>query len=118
MKLSVGLPDFSSKKLLGLLFFPIVYLSLFASTIFAQDFNIPPSDSNALVTAINSANSNGETDTINLGTSSTYVLTALVSNPAFDAEHGPNGLPLVISEIQINGNGSTIRRDSSSRFRI
>ena len=53
-------------------------------------------------------------DSINLGTSQTYTLTA-VNNGV----QGPNGLPDITTNITINGNSSTITRDSGApNFRI
>ena len=53
-------------------------------------------------------------DTLNLGAGSTHTLTA-VNNDAY----GDNGLPVVSSPITIEGNGSTITRDSGApAFRI
>jgi hypothetical protein len=68
----------------------------------------------ALIAAINAANdetTNPGPDTINLETGCTYTLTV--------ANNVNNGLPIVASEIEINGNGATIRRDSAAPlFRI
>ena len=66
-----------------------------------------------LIDAINTANSNGQPDTINLAPSCTYTLTT--TNNTTD---GSNGLPSITSEITINGNGATIERSSSDLFRI
>jgi len=64
-----------------------------------------------LIAAINTANANGPgLDTINLAPK-TYTLTA--------ADNGNNGLPVVTSNITINGDGATITRDSAAPpFRI
>ena len=76
---------------------------------FAAEFNVGVSDVTGLISAINSANANGEADTINLTSSSPYTL-----NTMNNITHGANGLPLVTSEITINGNGATITRDASA----
>jgi len=53
-------------------------------------------------------------DVIALASSATYVLDQLHPN-----YHGPNGLPLVTSEITVEGNGSTIERSAgASQFRL
>jgi hypothetical protein len=85
-------------------------------------------DGCTLVDAITSANSNESTggcpagsapgddgaDTIVLPTNSVQTLTAVNSN-----FNGPNGLPVITSEITIQGNGSIIRRDpGAAEFRI
>ena len=76
-----------------------------------------------LVDAINSANSNtpidgcdagSGADTIVLAPNAFHVVTT-VNNTAF----GPTGLPVITTEITIQGNGAGIRRDSSApEFRI
>jgi hypothetical protein len=70
-----------------------------------------------LVNAINTANGNGEADTLVLASGCAYTLTA-VNNT--DPDYGPNGLPVITSDITVNGNGSTIVRSSASGtpFRI
>ncbi len=78
-----------------------------------------------LVDAITAANNDQPTggcpggssaDTITFPANSTHTLTA-VNNTGFD--YGYNGLPLITSAITIQGNGSTITRDSSAPlFRI
>ncbi|MEL6408553.1 MAG: pectate lyase-like adhesive domain-containing protein [Chloroflexota bacterium] len=70
----------------------------------------------ALITAINTANTNAQDDTINLTASIT--LTA-VNNTA----DGPNGLPVIETDggstVTINGNGFTLSRDGAApEFRL
>ena len=69
-----------------------------------------------LRTAINTANGNAEADIINLPVGCTITLTA-TENPPND---GNNGLPSIISDIIINGNGGTIQRSAGAEdsFRI
>jgi len=91
-------------RLLGL----IVFIYILPVSSHSAVFNIPPGDVGVLIDAINSSNSNGQSDTINLAIGSTYTL-----SPTNDAripflENGFNGLPSVTSEISINGNGSQI----------
>jgi len=72
------------------------------------DFNCSLGDVTCLIIAINDANNefvNPGVDTINLD-GSTFTLTT-VNN---DTGDNPNGLPVVESEIVINGNGSTVER--------
>lgn len=71
-------------------------------------FNVGASDVATLIANINTANNNGETNTINL-TASTYDLTK-VNN----FWYGPNALPAISSNLTINGNGATIQRNSVS----
>ncbi|CAN5201485.1 hypothetical protein BH18ACT4_BH18ACT4_11220 [soil metagenome] len=64
-----------------------------------------------LVAALNQANSTAEPDTIDLQIGCNYVLTS--------AQSPDNGLPVVTSEVTINGNGATIERpNSAAPFRI
>ncbi len=88
-------------------------------------FTIPNDDVAALIEAINTANSNGEADIINLFTNGTYNLTSVnntITNPNIA---GGNGLPAIINEflganpdITINGNGATIQRSMAGDLRI
>ena len=72
-----------------------------------------------LVNAITAANTDSATggcpagngaDTIVLPTGSTQTLNSVNNNT-----YGPNGLPVITSAITIDGNGSTIARDSGAR---
>ena len=66
-----------------------------------------------LVTLIECANQNNTADTINLGAD---ILLTQADNISVT---GVNGLPVITSEITINGGGHTIRRDASTNsFRI
>jgi uncharacterized repeat protein (TIGR01451 family) len=68
---------------------------------------------NDLINAINTANSNGEPDTIILTSDCLYTLAAV--------NNGSNGLPLINTPITINGNGAVIKRsseDGTPNFRI
>jgi len=76
----------------------------------AADFT--PCNASDLITAITTADSNGEADTITLDAGCTYTLTS---------KQADAGLPNITSSNKrtINGNGATIARDSSSEeFRI
>ena len=70
-------------------------------------FNVAAGDVSTLIADMNQANSNGQSNTINL-TAGTYDLTA-VNNTWY----GPNGLPAITSNLTINGNGAVIVRDPS-----
>jgi hypothetical protein len=79
------------------------------------DLKIDPAADNAgavaeLIAAINTANGNGMSNTINLVGCATYTL----SMPD-NFEYGPNGLPPIASTIIIEGNGGTIQRDPAAR---
>lgn len=97
--------------------------SLFLSTgaVDAAVFEIPNGDVAALALAINTANTNGEADTINLAANGTYTLTA-VDNSV----NGATGLPVVGNDaggldLTINGQGATIQRSTAPgtpEFRI
>jgi hypothetical protein len=97
-----------------LLSFIILILLLPLSTHSAV-FNVSSGDVGALIDAINTANSNGEADTINLP-AGTYSLT-----DADNFFNGGNGFPTISSEIKIVGSGSAttiIERNSASSFRF
>jgi hypothetical protein len=83
--------------------------------------NVTASTSAELITAINDANARcqppkNDSTTITLTGTSDYVLTAPVISANFP--YGANGLPVIRCEITIAGNGKTIRRNSSTKFRI
>ncbi|MFZ6029817.1 MAG: choice-of-anchor Q domain-containing protein [Chloroflexota bacterium] len=68
-----------------------------------------------LIATINTANSNGQNDTINLVAGCVYTLTN-----ADNATAGGTGLPVITSNITVNGNGAILQRDSgtANNFRI
>jgi hypothetical protein len=85
-----------------------------ANTVSAAVFNVADGDVPGLIAAINTANGNGVSDTINLAGGGTYTLTA----PDNTAD-GPNGLPVVSSNITINGALATIERSAGApEFRV
>lgn len=86
--------------LIGSLFF-IPLRSAFAAT-----FTIADGDVTGLISAINTANSNGEVNVINLASTGTYTISSI--------NNGVNGLPQITSNLTINGNGATITRDTAS----
>ena len=96
------------RKLAGSLAGAAFLLSLGAGSAWADDFSA--SNATELVNAITSANGNGEADTI--------TLTGDVSLTSGD--NGSNGLPIISSDITIEGDGFTIERDSSAtdNFRL
>jgi hypothetical protein len=99
---------------LALALLGVLALSLgLAPVALATNFDVA-CDTNELINAINMANSNSEADTLNLEAGCTYILTA-VDNTA----DGANGLPSIVSQITINGDGATIeRRSVAPAFRI
>lgn len=70
----------------------------------AATFQVGPSDEAGLIDAINAANATPQPDIIDLA-QSTY--TFLVPDNLHD---GPNALPSIVTNIQINGNGATLQR--------
>ena len=83
----------------------------------AKTFHCGAGDVPCLIAAINTANANGETNTIRLA-AGTYTLTA-VDNGSFS---NANGLPVITSPLTITGrraDNTSIERDASApRFRI
>jgi hypothetical protein len=81
-------------------------------------FNISSGDVAGLIAAINTANSNGEENAINLGPG-TYSLTSVDNSPS---TFGGNGLPIITGTMIINGQSAettTIERNSGApRFGI
>ncbi len=78
----------------------------------ARAAEFTPCNASDLITAITTADGNGEADTITLDAGCTYTLTSKQTDA---------GLPNITSsdKLTINGNGATIERDSSSEeFRI
>jgi hypothetical protein len=75
-----------------------------------------PCNSNALIAAINVANSSGG-GTINLAPGCTYPLTTANNTITVPAPLGSNGLPVIYTRITLNGFRTTIAGNSSN-FRI
>lgn len=85
----------------------------------AAVFNVPAGDEQALITAINNANANGEADTINLARG-TYALRT-VNNEIDDSASvgfGANGLPQITTEITINGARLDKNGDNTTTIRV
>lgn len=100
-----------------LVFTCILFAPVLERPVYAAVFNIASSDVAGLINAINTANSNGQENTINMA-AGTYTLVAVDNNT-----DGPNGLPSITSNITINGAGANttiIERASTSTppFRI
>ena len=101
---------------IGLILFVLFFSCLSTPKhIFAETFTIGPNDTSELINTINLANSTTEPDTINLSLNSTYELTTSNND---NGTYSKSGLPVVTSEMVINGNGSTISRNSVEKFRI
>ena len=94
----------------------VVYASVPGSPGQAADFTCTAGDVACLITAINMANANGQTNTITLR-AGTYTLTAVDNNT-----DGPNGLPAITSVLTIKGTTAAttiLERDTSAPvFRI
>ncbi len=93
-----------------------LYVLFIPKAVYAAVFNVPSGNVPALVESIEVANTTAEDDTIFLGVG-TYTLT-VVDN----ITDGANGLPSIISNIEIIGDGpgvTIIERDSTAEpFRI
>ena len=79
----------------------------------APPVSIAAGDVAGLIQAIDDANSIAQPNVINLAPGATYMLTA----PNNDT-NGPNGLPALLSNITINGNGAVIEAAGSTPFRL
>jgi cysteine-rich repeat protein len=95
----------------GLFVMVVIFSSLVAIGGVAQAAVFNPVNVTELITAINTANSNGVPDLINLTEGGTYTLSN-VNN--IDSIGDSNGLPLITSPITVEGNGATIERDSAA----
>ncbi len=67
-------------------------------------------DVTELIAAINTANGTPEADTLELAASCVYTLTTVNNN---DVALGPNGLPIIVTDITLNGNAATIERSTA-----
>lgn len=107
------------KRFFRILLLLIGLILLFPLTTKAETFDIAAGDVDALIAAINAANANGPgADVINLETG-TYTLSEVDNQYVYvvnmDGQDitwggGPNGLPPVLGDLTINGNGSFIQR--------
>ena len=92
---------------------------VFSITSCTVECNVP-----ALVSAIDDANANPDSSTINLDPGCTYTLTAVDNTTVHSIggttfEYGDNGLPQITTPITINGNNATIMRaDGAPNFRV
>jgi hypothetical protein len=73
-----------------------------------------PCNTSALVSAIQTANSAGSAQTLNLATACTYNVTTAAAS----GTRGDDGLPIISGNITLVGNRTTIRRTSSDLFRL
>jgi hypothetical protein len=76
-------------------------------------FNVAAGDVPGLIAALDTANTNGEPDTINLAPGATYTLTAPGSSP-LDGARGLTVLDDGGNLLTLNGNGATIARAAGS----
>ena len=79
----------------------------------AAEVSVPCSETE-LVLAINNANAQPGSDTLNLAAGCTYLLTSSHG----DAGNGPTGLPVITSTIALVGTPNTITRSGLALFRI
>lgn len=73
-----------------------------------QTYNIVAGDTDGLIAAVESANTDGVASIIQL-TASTYTFTAVDNS-----NYGPNALPLIESDLAIEGNGATLVRENGA----
>lgn len=100
----------------------LIFLSFLftSSALHSATFNIPDGNVTALINAMNTANTNGESDIINLATNGTYVFTTVNHSMTgqsfgYSETDGPIALPFIQNEavsgrdIILNLNGSVLR---------
>ena len=95
-------------KILGI-FIGLAFALVALEPVHAAVFSCPAGDVDCLIDAINAANANGAEDTISLG-GGIYTLTVIDNG---DEGLGPNGLPVITSNISIKGesaNSTVIER--------
>jgi fibronectin type 3 domain-containing protein len=91
----------------------VILLATFPQKTSAQACTLNASDMSSLISAINTANSNADVDTICLATGSYTFTTANNTGSS-----GGNALPIITTEMIIEGNGATITRSGSANFRF
>lgn len=103
-------------RIFSLVLFGLLIVSLSAPRpAYAAPINVG-CDANELIAAINTANSTPEEDTLELAADCVYALTAINNT---DEDNGPTGLPIITSEITVNGHNATIARSEDvPGFRI
>jgi len=97
----------------------VLMVGMFMFTLPAAAATFNPGTVAELTTAIETANLNSEADIINLTAGAVYTLehpyTVGPVSSRTDSSHSlESGLPLITSEITINGNGATIERSSAA----
>lgn len=104
-----------------IIFFLCVFVLMFGEVgeVGATTFEVSDGDvygPSGLMWAIETANMNGEADVINLYPGGDYVLTHVYNTWDYGDiyEAFPSGSSVITTEIVINGNGATIRRDVNS----
>ncbi|MBD2768946.1 hypothetical protein IC235_13710 [Hymenobacter sp. BT664] len=95
-----------------------------SNPLLAAVFTIPNGNVAALVAAINTANTNGQADVINLASNGEYVFTTINNTvtgypPGYIETEGPVALPVILNDgpgldLTINLNGSLLRRSSTA----
>ena len=70
---------------------------------------------NDLILAINAANANNDTTVINLDPNCTYTFT---SEDNDDGGHGYNALPIITTNMRINGNAALLQRSPSANHQF
>lgn len=98
-----------------------IFVFLFSLPIvsYSANFTIPNGDTNALIAAIQTANTNNEADSIFLAANGSYSFTAV--NNSINGD-GPNAMPAITNDLAgldlvIMGNGSTLQRTSGADIR-
>jgi hypothetical protein len=98
-------PDFSSRRRVR------PSLEVLEDRTVPAVFNIAAGDTQGLIIAMESANTNGDSSNVINLTNSTYSLQTVNNN-----NYGPNGLPVIANNLTIHGNGATIARLSGGGF--
>ena len=99
--------------------------AVYAVPVYRPSFDVGPGDVKGFIEALNAANASQSPVSINLAANATYTFTAAAKGPASvngvalgGSDTGPDALPAVTGNVTINGNGATLQRSGSAKFRF
>jgi hypothetical protein len=124
-KLALSLSAAALLLALSGMYVPVAYAA--GINVDPGEVDVSDNDACSLIEAIENANDTADglvyddcaagdftgADTINLPGGSTFILTKYHNN-----DYGPTGLPVISSDITIEGNGATIERDSGAAYQF
>lgn len=111
--LKVHLPGAARLWRLALALILLLPLLAIPSPAYAATLPVTTCNASDLIAAINTANGNGQADTITLAAGCTYSF-----NTVNNYWYGPNALPAIASNITIEGNGAVLEISGVTRLRF